>query len=73
MYSVTDNRSGGQHEYFFSYEDITTTIIVDSSATVCVINESQYFIDNLEPAPHTYVATILERILKSPWKKLLIA
>jgi hypothetical protein len=41
----------------FSYEDITT-IVVDNSAAGHVINDSKYFIDNLEPAPHTHVTII---------------
>jgi hypothetical protein len=41
----------------FSYEDITT-IVVDNSATGHIINDSKYFVEDLEPAPHMHVATI---------------
>jgi hypothetical protein len=41
----------------FSHDEVTT-IVVDNSATGHVINDSKYFIEDIEPAPHTHVATI---------------
>ena len=52
--SVTDQ---WENMLNFSYEDITT-IVVDNSATGHIINDSKYFVEELEPAPHTHVATI---------------